>query len=159
MYTRETYKFNFLSPLFLMVGSMFAVYSEFIPAGIGFLLGIGFLFSFQGIRIDIKEMMMHKYNRILWFRFGPRTRLKPVQYLTINRYNIRGSQSGFLTGADTGAGVYKSYKVNMVFEGKNKYTSLMRGSREKMTEEALKLGKMLNCKVLDYSTHEKRWIL
>ena len=159
MYIHESYKFNFFSPLFLLLGSIFAVYEEFIPAGIFFLLGILFLISFQGIRIDIEGMRMQKFNKILWIRFGKWIPVQPVQYLTINRYNIRGSQSNFLTGSDSGSSVYKAYKVNMVFEGKNLYISLMRGKREKMVSEAIMLVTLINCRVLDYSTHEKKWLL
>ena len=159
MYNRETYIFNFFAPLLFIIGGMLAFYRVFIPAGIALILGIAFLISYQGVSIDVEKHKIKMYNRILWFKFGGWLPLGTVQYLTINRYNIRGSQSGYLTGADTGAGVYKSYKVNMVFEGKNNYISLMKGTREEMTGEALKLGKMLNCKVLDYSTHEKKWIL
>ena len=159
MYTHEAYKFNFLSPLFLLLGSIFAVYEEFIPAGIFFVLGIFFLISFQGIRIDVEGMKMQKFNKILWIRFGKWVAIQPVQYLTINRYNIRGSQSNFLTGSESGSSIYKAYKVNMIFEGKNLYVSLMRGSREKMVSEAIKLGTLMNCRVLDYSTHEKKWLL
>jgi len=159
MYSRETYRFNFLAPLFVLAGAIFAVYSEFIPAAIAFFFGIVFLISFQGIRIDTGKMKMQKFNRILWIRFGKWVPLQPVQYLTINRYNIRGSQAAFLTGSDVGSTVYKAYKVNMVFEGKNMYVSLMKGGKEKMIEEAIKLGRMMNCRVLDYSSHEKKWIL
>jgi len=159
MYIHENYRFNFLSPLFILAGAIFAVYDTLIPAGIAFFFGAIFLVSFQGIRIDVKNMKMQKYNRILWVRFGNWIPLKPVQYLTVNRYNIRGSQAGFLESSGPGSSVYKGYKVNMVFEGKNTYVSLMKGSREKMTEEAVRLGKMMNCRVLDYSTHEKQWIL
>ncbi|MBN1131577.1 MAG: hypothetical protein JXR52_08310 [Bacteroidales bacterium] len=159
MYNYETYKFNFLSPLFILAGSIFAVYGQVIPAVITFFPGAVFLVSFQGIRVDTEQMKMQKYSRILRFRFGSWVPLEPVQYLTVNRYNIRGSQTGFLIGTDLGTSVYKGYKVNMVFEGKNLYVSLMKGKKETMIAEALKLGKMLNCRVLDYSTHEKKWIL
>ena len=159
MYIRETYKFNFLSPLFLLVGLIFAVYTEFIPAGIAFLFGAFFLVSFHGIRIDREKQVMQKFNKILWIRFGKWVPLQPVQYLTINRYNIRGGHSGFLTGSKTGSSVTKAYKVNMVYEGKNLYVTLMHGSKEQMISEALKLGGMLNCRVLDYSTHDKKWLL
>lgn len=159
MYIRETYFFNFVSPLFLVVGSFFAVEMEFITAAILILLGVALLISFHGIRIDPENKKIQKFTRILWFRFGNWVPMKPVQYLTINRYNIRGSQSGYLTGADTGAGVYKSYKINMVFEGKNLYMTLMKGNRDKMIEEALKIGHIINCRVLDYSTYDKKWIL
>jgi len=159
MYIRETYKFNFLSPMLLLMGSIFAIYDDWILSGILLLLGVAFLVSFQGIIIDIHELKMQKFNKILWFRFGKWVPLQPIQYLTITRYNLRGSQAGFLTGSEAGSTVSKSYKVNMVFEGKNLYVTLMHGSKAKMITEALKLGNSLECRVLDYTTHDKKWIL
>lgn len=158
MYIQETYKFNFLSPSFLLVGSIFAVYSKILPAGISFLLGLVFLISYHGIRIDPTNKKMQKFNRILWIRFGEWSTIQPIQYLTINRYNIRGSQAAYLAGSERGSTVSKSYKVNMVYEGKNLYVTILKGNKEKMITEALKLGKVLNCRVLDYSSHEKKWL-
>ncbi len=53
----------------------------------------------------------------------------------------------------------KSYKVNLVVEGKERYINICRGSLQKMTKEAIRLGKFLNLRVLDYTTHDKKWIL
>ena len=52
----------------------------------------------------------------------------------------------------------RSYKVNLVVEGDERYISICRGSLEKMIEEALRLGKHLDIQVLDYTTSEKKWI-
>jgi len=46
----------------------------------------------------------------------------------------------------------------MVYEGKNLYVTILTGNKEKMITEALKLGKILECRVLDYSSHEKKWL-
>jgi hypothetical protein len=49
--------------------------------------------------------------------------------------------------------------VNLVVEGKERYISICRGRLEPMKAEAIRLGKHLGIRVLDYSTHEKKWIL
>jgi len=53
----------------------------------------------------------------------------------------------------------RAFKVNLVVEGKMRYISICRGSLENMTKEALRLGEYLQLRVLDYTTHEKKWIL
>jgi len=53
----------------------------------------------------------------------------------------------------------KSFKVNLVVEGKERYINICRGAKEVMTEEALKLGTHLGLRVLDFTTSEKKWIL
>lgn len=44
-------------------------------------------------------------------------------------------------------------------EGDQRYVPVCRGSRKEMREEALKLGQLFGIRVLDYTTHEKKWIL
>jgi hypothetical protein len=44
-------------------------------------------------------------------------------------------------------------------EGNQRYIPICRGPLGKMKEEALRLGRVLNIRVLDYTTHEKKWIL
>jgi hypothetical protein len=53
----------------------------------------------------------------------------------------------------------RAFKVNLVVEDKMRFISICRGSREKMTREAICLGEHLQIRVLDYTTHEKKWIL
>lgn len=159
MYIHENYKFNFIAPLLFLLGTIFTVYGEYITGALGFFFGILFLFSFEGVRINLEARRMQKYQKIMWIRFGKWIVVPPVQYVTVNRYNIRGSQATFLAGSDAGSSVYKSYKINLVLEGKNQYITLMRGKQEKMLKESVKIGQFLNCRVLDYSTHEKQWLL
>jgi hypothetical protein len=53
----------------------------------------------------------------------------------------------------------RAFKVNLVVEGRIRFVSICRGSMEKMTKEAIRLGEHLQLRVLDYTTHEKKWIL
>ncbi|MEZ5069504.1 MAG: hypothetical protein R2751_00700 [Bacteroidales bacterium] len=53
----------------------------------------------------------------------------------------------------------RTYRVNLVVDGPERYIKICRGNRERMTQEALNLGKFLGLRVLDCSRHEKRWIL
>jgi hypothetical protein len=53
----------------------------------------------------------------------------------------------------------KAYKVNLVVEGDERYVSICSGKLEEMKAEAIRLGKHMDLRVLDYTTHEKKWIL
>ena len=53
----------------------------------------------------------------------------------------------------------RAFKVNLVVEGNQRYVPICNGSLDKMTDEALRLGKYLKLRVLDYTTHEKKWLL
>ncbi len=94
------------------------------------------------------------------FRIGRWVALPKPSYVTLVRIklsNVRSMASPMVT-PEPGKRA-RSYKVNLVVEGDKRFISICRGSREKMTQEALKLGRELNIRVLDYTTHEKKWIL
>lgn len=158
-YIHESYKFNFIAPLLYLLSIIFIAYAEYIPAIASFVIGTLFLFSFEGVRIERDAGRMQRYQKILWIRFGKWITIPQVQYVTVTRFNIRGSQSNYMTGSDSGSSVYKAYKINLVLEGKNQYVTLIRGKREKLLTESVKIGQLFNCRVLDYSTHEKRWLI
>jgi hypothetical protein len=46
-----------------------------------------------------------------------------------------------------------------VVEGKERYITICRGRLEPMKAEAIRLGEYLQVRVLDYSTHEKKWLM
>ena len=139
---------------------IFAVYAEFIGAGISLVLGILLSFSYQGVLIDPEGMRYLKYDRFLRFKIGRWEPLSTPTYVTIVRINLssrRTSPSPLVMPEDKKDS--KAYKVNLVVEGDERYVYICRGSLEKMTREAIKLGNYLNIRVLDYTTHEKKWIL
>jgi hypothetical protein len=160
MYSYEKYNFRMFTLLFLLIAIIFLVYLEFIAAAVSLILAILVTFSYQGILIDTGSAQYLKYNRILWIRFGRWLPLSTPSYVTIVRINLSSQRTvpSPLALPDDKKNA-KSYKVNLVVEGDERYIPICRGPLEKMTREALRLGKNLNIRVLDYSTHEKKWIL
>lgn len=160
MYTYEKYYFRIFTPLMAVLVFAFLVYSVFLGAAISLLLGILLSFSYQGIKIDPDSGRFLKYDRFLWIRIGRWETMSAPSYVTIARINVSSSKSlpSPLALPDGKKGA-KSYKVNLVVEGDERYINICRGSLEEMTSEALRLGNHLNLRVLDYSTHEKQWIL
>lgn len=160
MFIYEKYIFRLFTPLMALMTIIFLVYSEFLGATIAIILGILLSFSFQGIKIDPDKRRYMKYDRFLRLRIGSWAQMSPPSYVTIVRINLSSRRSIpsplILPGDKKGA---RSYKVNLVVEGKERYVNICRGSLDKMTKEALRLGKHLNIRVLDYSEPDKKWIL
>lgn len=139
---------------------MFVGLSEFIGASVSLVLGVMVSFSYQGVRIDAAQMRYLKYDRFLWLRIGRWEKMPAPSYVTIVRINLsaRRSTPSPMVLPEAGKGA-RAYKVNLVVEGDQRYINICRGPLARMTSEALKLGRYLNLRVLDYSTHEKKWIL
>ena len=160
MYIYERYNFRMFTMLFVLMVVIFAVYLEFIGAGISLLFAVFSSISYQGVRIDANQGKYINYDRFLWVRIGRWHSLPTPSYVTIVRINLSSKRTVpspiVLPEDKKGA---KSYKVNLVVEGDQRYIPVCRGSLEKMMPEALKLGKHLNVRVLDFTTHEKKWIL
>jgi len=160
MYNYEHYNFRVLTLLMGLMAFMFLMYAEYIGASISLVLGILSTISYTGISIDTAQQRYLKYDRFVKFRLGRWETLPKANYVTLVRIklsNVRSMASPMVT-PEPGKRA-RSYKVNLVVEGDKRFISICRGSREKMTQEALKLGRELNIKVLDYTTHEKKWIL
>ena len=160
MYTYEKYYFRLFSPLLGLMALIFFLYGE--PAGgiISLMLGILVSFSYQGIDIDPDRHRYRKFDRFLWLRIGRWEPLSTPSYVTIVRINLSSFRSlpSPLALPDNRKAA-KSYKINLVVEGRERYLTICRGRLEPMKQEALRLGKFLGIRVLDYSTHEKKWIL
>lgn len=160
MYTYEKYNLRMFSFLMVLAAGIFIAYNEYIGAGICLILGVLLLFSYQGIIIDPGSMRYLKYDRFLRFRIGRWEKLSRPSYVTIVRINLSNMRNlpSPLIPPDNSK-YSKSYKVNLVVEGTERYVNICRGPLEKMVAEALRLGKILGVRVLDYTTHEKKWIL
>lgn len=160
MYTYEHYNFRVLTLLLGLMAFMFLMYAEYLGASISLVLGVVFSFSYTGVSIDTKKQRYIKYDRFTKLRIGRWEALPKPSYVTLVRIklsNVRSMASPMVT-PEPGKRA-RAYKVNLVVEGDKRFIAICRGQREKMTQEALKLGKELDIRVLDYTTREKKWIL
>ncbi|MCK5135392.1 MAG: hypothetical protein KAR19_06345 [Bacteroidales bacterium] len=159
MYIYERYNFRMFPLLMALMTFIFLVHSEFIGASVSLVLGILLSFTYQGIKIDTEKQQYLKFDRFLRIKIGQWQPLSTPSYVTIVRINLsskRSMPSPLVLPENTKRA--RSYKVNLVVEGDERYISICRGSLEKMIEEALRLGKHLDIQVLDYTTSEKKWI-
>ena len=160
IYTYEKYSFRIFTLLMALMAFIFLFNSEFIGGAVCILLGILLSISYQGIKIDPIKNQYLKYDRFLWFRIGGWKSYSKPSYVTIVRINLSSSRNlpSPMVLPDDKKGA-KSFKVNLVVEGKERYINICRGSKKPMTMEALKLGTHLGIRVLDFTTSEKKWIL
>ena len=160
MYTYERYNFRIITLILGLMAIIFLVYREYTGAIVSLALGILLIYSYQGVRIDALNRRYMKYDRFVKFRIGRWEPLPRPSYVTLVRINLssRRSLPSPMVLPENRKGA-KAYKVNLVVEDDMRYIPVCRGPLEKMTEEALKLGRELNIRVLDYTTHDKKWIL
>ncbi|MCP4309844.1 MAG: hypothetical protein GY790_01155 [Bacteroidetes bacterium] len=160
MYNYERYNFRVITLLLGLMAFIFLMYAAYPGSIISLALAVLFSFSYTGVSIDAVKQRYIKYDRFVKFRIGKWEKLPKPNYVTlvkINLSNMRNMASPMITpepGKRT-----RAYKVNLVVEGDLRFIAVCRGPLEKMKEEALKLGRELNIRVLDYTTHEKKWIL
>ena len=160
MYKYERYNFRVLTLLLVIVTIIFFSYQKYIEGTASIVLGILLSISFQGVKIDTAGGRYIKYDRFAFLRIGRWEELPPPSYVTIVRINLSSNRTQALPMVipEDKKGV-KAFKVNLVVEDDVRYITICRGSLEEMKEEALKLGRVMGIRVLDYSTHEKHWIL
>jgi len=160
MYIYERYNFRIFTLLLGMMTVMFLVHAAYAGALISAALAVLLTFSFQGIKIDMEGKRFIQYDRFLMITIGRWEVLPPPSYVTIVRINLsnqRTTPAPFVM-PESGKGA-RSFKVNLVVEHDMRYIPICRGSLDKMKEEALRLGKTLDIRVLDFTTPDKHWIL
>ena len=158
-YKYEKYSFKIVTPLMALMTIAFLVNRVYIGGSICFVVGALMAFSYQGVIIDMAGQRYMKYDRFLSFKIGGWKALPSPSYVTVVRINLSSRRIGptpiVVPQDKKGA---RAFKVNLVVEGKMRFISICSGSREKMTREAICLGEHLQIRVLDYTTHEKKWI-
>jgi hypothetical protein len=159
-YHYEKYQFRVVTPLLVLIGLTFLFNGGYIGAAIAFVLAGLAAFSYQGVIIDLRGKRYLKYDRFLKFRIGSWTALPKPSYVTIVRIKLssrRTAPSPIVAPEDKKGA--RAFKVNLVVEGDERFIPICHGSLEKMTGEALRMGEQLQLRVLDYTTHEKKWML
>jgi hypothetical protein len=160
IYTYEKYSFKILTLLMALLTFFFMFSSKFLAGAISFSLGALLTISYQGVRIDREKQKYLKYDRFLSFKIGAWKAYSKPSYVTIVRINLSSSRNlpAPMVLPDDKKGA-KSFKVNLVVEGRERFINVCRGPKETMIQEALKLGTYMGVRVLDFTTSEKKWIL
>lgn len=158
-YRYEKYSFKVITPLIGLISLAFLLNGSYITGSVLLVAGGLSAFSYKGVIIDGIQSRYLRYDRILKIRIGSWETFSHASYVTVVRINLSNRRIGpgpLVMPEDQKAA--RAYKVNLVVEGKERYISICRGSLEEMTSEAIRLGEHLQLRVLDYTTHEKKWI-
>jgi hypothetical protein len=160
MYTYEKFTLRLFPWALMLLGIIFTFTGMYIEGGIFGTLGVLLSFSFTGFNIDPVNNQIRQYDRFLWFYLGKWRPFPPALYVSVVRIKLSGRRSLPLPMPVAGEGKsISSYKLNLVVDGKERYISLARGKRIAMLDEGLKIARILNIKLLDHSTSEKRWLV
>lgn len=159
IYRYEKYNFRVVTLLMALIAIGFLVNGGYIVATIGLVTAALLAFSFQGVIIDPDRERFMKYDRFLKFRIGSWKSLSSPSYVTVVRIklsNRRTAPSPIVAPEDKKGA--RAFKVNLVVSGNERFIPICHGSKDEMTHEALRLGEHLQIRVLDYTTHDKKWI-
>jgi hypothetical protein len=147
-------------PWFLFIlGIIFAFSGMQLEAVILISAGVVFGISFTGFNIDAKQLLIRQYDRFLWFYIGSWRPIPPPLYISVVRIKLSTRHiSPFPLPMPEPGKSSRSYKLNLVVAGDQRFISLTRGNRLEMLNEGLKIARLLNIKLLDHTTSEKHWI-
>ena len=159
VHTFERFHFRIFPWFLLLVGLGLTISGNYIGAIIvgspGGLLAI----SFKGFRIDPEKRRIQHFDRFLWLRLGAWKAFSTPQYVTVVRIKVRASRTapaGLITPGDNTPS--RSYKLNLVVDGKERFVPLARGKRYEMLTEGLQIARILGVKLSDHTTTETRWL-
>ncbi|MFC2129349.1 hypothetical protein ACFLQX_01070 [Bacteroidota bacterium] len=143
----------------LLLGIVFTFQEMYIEAAVFGTPGGLFAISFKGFKIDSINRRIKHYDRFLWFYFGRWHDYPQPLYVTVVSVKLGSKRNAPIAFVLPESGkAAQSYKMNLVVEGKQRYIPLTRGNRSKLIEEALKIGQLLNIRVLDYTSPDKKWL-
>lgn len=142
----------------LELGLLFAF--NFVFGIVSILITIGILRIKSGVEIDLDNNRMRDYISFLGIELGNWTTIPNLKYISIVRVKLK--RKSFKVSAITfgqSSSNKLMYNVNLITEDKRKrYIKILSAKKEESIKTALKIGELLDLKVLDYSTIDKKWI-
>jgi len=156
-------KKRFNITLFLIFSFELALFYSvsYVLGGISILLTIGILVIKSGIEIDLDNERMRDYVSIFGFELGPWTSIPKLKYISVVRVKLK--RKSFKFSADTfgqSSSNKLMFNVNLITEDKRKrYIKVLSAEKEESIATAIKIAELLELKVLDCTSFEKKWIL
>ncbi len=123
-------------------------------------LTIGILLSKSGLEIDTEQNMLRRYSKVFGYVMGKWESIPELDYVTVVRVKITTKKyqaSSDLYVQAPSANV--KYRVNLVTKDKKKRViKVLTSEMKEAISEALIIGEALDLRVLDYTSHESKWI-
>jgi len=161
-YRSTEIKTRFNTSLFIVftleLAFLFAV--SYIVGGLLIAVTLGVLFIRTGVEIDLDNNRMRSYFNFFGMESGNWTSIPELKYVSVVR--VKTKKKRFQASSDMYVQVSTKnvkYNVNLITEDKRKrFIRMLSAEKEEAIEKALELGKTLDLKVLDYTSHDKVWI-
>jgi hypothetical protein len=160
MYTYERFSLQLVPWLALILGIVFLIAGMYKEAAVATAIGLPFCISYRGFSIDAQKGLIRQYDRFLFFYIGGWRPMPPPLYVSVVRIRLssrRVTPMPFPT-PETGR-TARTYRLSIVVDSRERYISLTHGKRLEMLEEGLKIARLLQVKLLDHTTSEKRWLV
>ncbi len=159
MYTYEKFNIQLLPWFALILAIVFLFSKMYMEAGVSGAIALLFCISYTGFNIDPLRGRIRQYDRFLWFYIGNWRPIPTPLYVSVVRIRLSSKRVSPLPlpAPETGKSS-RTYKLNIVVEGPERYISLTHGKRLEMLEVGLKIARMLHVRLLDQTTSEKRWL-
>lgn len=160
MYSYERFNVRFFPWFLVLLAIIFSVSGMYIESAIFGIPGAVTSFSWTGFNIDPEKRLIRKYDRFMWFYIGNWKPIPQPMYVTVVRVKLSSSRTLPIPMPSTDEGSSsRSYKMNIVINSRDRFIPLTYGKRMELLEEGLKIARLLNIRLLDYSTSEKRWLV
>ncbi len=159
MYTFERFNVRLFSWFLLLVGTILSLSGMYLEGALFGTPGALTAISFTGFNIDAEKSRFRKYDRFLWVYIGSWHPIPEPMYVTVVRVKLSGRRLSPLpmATADEGRST-RTYKMNLVVNGKERYIPLTYGKRTELLNEGMKIAALLNIRLLDHTTSEKHWV-
>jgi hypothetical protein len=159
MYTYERFNVR-LFPWFLIIVALIFTFSGMYLEGalVGTPGGL-LVVSWKGININAADQTIRVYDKFLWFYIGKWQHIPKPLYVTVVRINLSASRTAaipFIAPQEGKSTV--AYKINLIVDGHQRFVPIARGKRAEMLEEAWKIARLLDIRLLDHTTCDKVWL-
>ncbi len=108
----------------------------------------------EEIEIDTKRNRFRNHVTILGVSIAKWQSLSEVKYISVVRYlgSVRVSQYRIKHN------YHHKYKLNLVVDDQQRIIKVKTLGKEEALSETINIGRVLNLRVLNCTTHERKWI-
>lgn len=160
-YQQITTKPQLSSALLLVVtGDMFAWINHiYILAGLVMLVSFLILFRTSGFIVDKEQKKVKRISGYFGLKMGRWYKLPEIKYVSLLRIK-QASYSSYGNSVVKNSPKSFGYQVNLIVRvhKEDRVFRLMTTNVDQALEEGKKLGKYLDIKVLDSTSHKRHWI-
>lgn len=159
IYTKQAGRFAL--PQFQMLGVVLIVWGAYLawqlnPFAILVLVGGASLATaVAGVQVDLKERLHREYMAIFGYKFGEWKQLPPIEYVTVFIEHYAQEKAVASIG---GEDKFHKIKISLICNKTKRFDAGLFDDKELAINTSKNLARSLNCKLLDYTGREPKWI-